>query len=171
MISIRSTGVLHLDQYTIQIEGLEPHGRSRLPGWTKAYFVMRFDAYPWYLTYLKQSRDGEFWRKRSLRFHPERMPEIPMYLIGGLLDGYRDSVPRMLDAAKAPVTAVMGPWNHSFPDNAEPGPGFEWRRELVRWWNRWLRPGESAVAPAADIAVFVRGGHAPDAAMTTTPGG
>jgi len=29
--------------------------------------------------------------------------KIPCFLIGGLLDGYRDSIPRMLEQVKVPV--------------------------------------------------------------------
>ena len=47
---------------------------------------------------------------------------IPCFLIGGLQDGYRDSIPAMLEQTKAPIKAIIGPWNHSFPDNADFGP-------------------------------------------------
>ena len=43
---------------------------------------------------------------------------IPSFLIGGLQDGYRDNVPDMLMKSKAPIKAIVGPWNHSFPNDA-----------------------------------------------------
>ena len=43
-------------------------------------------------------------------------------MIGGFLDGYRDSIPRFFEHSKAPIKALIGPWNHTFPHEAEPGP-------------------------------------------------
>ena len=34
----------------------------------------------------------------------------PTFVIGEWYDGYRDSVPRMLEKLEAPVKGVMGPW-------------------------------------------------------------
>ncbi|MBK7922876.1 MAG: hypothetical protein IPJ95_04485 [Gemmatimonadetes bacterium] len=82
-------GALHLDPYILQID--HENGLPRTPGYAfdAAYFRDRFDASPWVLTYLKQPADGPFWRRNGLRFRPEALT-IPAYLIGGLLDGYRD---------------------------------------------------------------------------------
>ena len=49
------------------------------------------------------------------------------FVIGGLLDGYRDSITDMLQQTKAPLKAIVGPWNHTFPHDAVPGPQIEWR--------------------------------------------
>jgi len=53
--------------------------------------------------------------------------------------GYRDSIPRMVQQIHAPVRALLGPWNHSEPDAAVPGPVVEWRDQAVEWWNQWLK--------------------------------
>lgn len=99
----------------------------------EAYFQHRFNAYPWFLTYLKQQEDGDFWRRNSLRWQYDKI-QVPCYLIGGFLDGYRDSIPRMLESMNVPIKAEIGPWNHAWPDTGEPGPNYEWRHEAVRWW-------------------------------------
>lgn len=41
---------------------------------------------------------------------------MPAYVIGGLLDGYRDFVLDVVQTAKAPVIADIGPWNHAWPE-------------------------------------------------------
>jgi len=43
---------------------------------------------------------------------------IPVFMIGGWYDGYRDSIPRMLEHVKAPTKAIVGalgsmPWRSS----------------------------------------------------------
>ena len=59
------------------------------------YFRDRFDTTPWFLIYKKQQRDGPFWDRTSPNAHYDAI-HTPMFLIGGWYDGYRDSVPRML---------------------------------------------------------------------------
>ena len=49
---------------------------------------------------------------------------VPALLIGGWYDGYRDSVPRMLERCRrSPSARSSGPWNHAWPHDAVPGPG------------------------------------------------
>ncbi len=133
------------------------------------YFENRFNSYPGLLTYLKQQKDGDFWRKNSLRWQYDRI-QIPCYLIGGLLDGYRDSIPRMLEKMKVPLKAVMGPYNHSWPDDGVPGPNYEWRHEAVRWWDQWLKGKETGILDEPRFILFIREAHPPDPELEITPG-
>ncbi len=162
-------GAFHVDQYELSID--TDLGLPRWPDYSldEEYFRNRFNAYPWFLTYLKQQRDGEFWRKNSLRWNYQTI-QIPVYLIGGLLDGYRDSIPRMLENMAVPIKAVIGPWCHDWPDNGVPGPHYEWRRELIRWWDYWLKERDTGILEEPRFAIFVREGHLPDARLAMTPG-
>src|SRR5262249_34248088 len=81
----------------------------------------------------------------------------PAFLIGGLADGDRDSVPRMLDRVSAPVQALVGPWNHDFPDDGVPGPDVAWRADALAWFARWLRD-DAGPAPARTLTLWIRGG-------------
>lgn len=162
-------GIFHAEEYMVYMEN-----DVALPQWPdyeldEYYFENRFNSTPWHFTYLKQQRDGEFWRKNSLRFHQEKL-KIPVYLIGGLLDGYRDNIPRMLEYLDVPVRAEMGPWNHTWPDNGKPGPNYEWRQNAVRWWDHWLKGKDTGILKDPRLAVFVRDAHPPDTTLETTPG-
>ena len=162
-------GVFHIDEYILIIDhenGLPATPDYRLDG---AYFKNRFEATPWFITYLKQQRDGPFWRKESLRWQYDKL-KVPTYLIGGLLDGYRDTVPRILENVGAPVKGVIGPWNHAWPDNGEPGPNYEWRHEAVRWWDHWLKGRDTGVLDDPQFTFFLRTGHGPDPNLKQTPG-
>jgi putative CocE/NonD family hydrolase len=162
-------GIFHVDEYELSIDhdlGLPRSPEYRLD---EDYFENRFNNYPWFFTYLKNQLDGEFWRKNSLRWQYDAIT-IPTYLIGGLLDGYRDSVPRMLEKMSAPVKGVIGPWPHAFPDNAKPGPNYEWRHEAVRWWDHWLKGIDTGILEEPRFAVFVREGHSPGDDAEVVPG-
>ena len=84
------------------------------------YFRNRFDREPWIFTWLRQQQYSDFWRKESLKFKTPL--EVPAYLIGGLLDGYRDFVLEVSATSKAPVIAEIGPWNHASPEYGCPDP-------------------------------------------------
>ena len=162
-------GVLHIDEFALQID--HENALPAPPDYPTdaAYFRDRFEAEPWIFTYLKHSGDSDWWRRKSLRYNYSAIT-IPAFLIGGQLDGYRDAVPRMLDSLRSPVKALLGPWNHSFPDDAVPGPAYEWREQAVRWWNQWLRGQDTGSMDEPRLTLFVRDGHSPDAALETTPG-
>ena len=162
-------GLLHLDEYALmidQLNALPPPPEFPLDEQTLA---RRFDREPWLVTWLAQQQDGPYWRRASHRPDYGRLT-IPAFLIGGWYDGYRDSVPRMLAAVPAPVKIMIGPWNHSFPHNAVPGPAVEWRADAVRWWDHWLRGAENGIMSEPPVTVYVRHWHPPDPDLAEIPG-
>lgn len=164
-------GAFHVDSYHLQVHHEAALPRSPDYALDEAYFRDRFDRRPWFFSYLRHQQDGPFWRKSALQFDTAKL-KVPAYLIGGLLDGYRDAIPRMLEYAKAPIQAEIGPWNHSWPNDGTPGPNHEWGRTATEFWNRWLGAGAKppSAPPEKRFAVFVRDGHEPDARLSTTPG-
>jgi predicted acyl esterase len=133
------------------------------------YFRERFDQPPWMLTYKRQQRDGPFWDRTALKTRYDAI-QIPTFVIGGWYDGYRDSVPRMLEHMKAPVKAIVGAWNHTYPDEPYPRPGFEWRREAVRWFDQWLKGRNTGIMEEPRLAVYVRDWHPPGPYLEEAPG-
>jgi hypothetical protein len=129
----------------------------------------RFDAPPWSLLYKKQQRDGPFWQVSLFPARYDRI-EVPVLMIGGWYDGYRDSIPRMLEKLKAPSWGIVGPWNHSGPDSGRPGPAIEWRREAVRFFDQFLKGKDTGFSKQPRLAVYVRHSYPPGADRTTIPG-
>jgi predicted acyl esterase len=162
-------GVFHVDEWAFWFDHSKAIPQSPLYPLDDAYFRDRFDSTPGLLTYLNEQRDGDFWRKNSLRWQYEKI-EIPCYLIGGLLDGYRDSIPRMLENMAVPIKAELGPYNHSWPDDGVPGPNYEWRFEAVRWWDYWLKDRNTGILEDPRLCFFLRDAHLPDPGLETTPG-
>jgi predicted acyl esterase len=162
-------GALHVDPYALEID--HENGLPRTPDYPldSAYFADRFEVEPWIFTYLRHDRDGEFWRDRSVRFHPERVT-IPVYLIGGLLDGYRDAVLRLLASLPGPVKAEIGPWEHDWPDHGFPGPNYEWRSRAVQWWDHWLKGRDTGLLREPRLLLFLRDAHLPSDTISLVPG-
>ncbi len=163
-------GLFHLDEYELSME-VQP-AITRFPDFPldEKSLVERFDNPPWSLLYKREQRDGPFWRRASL--NPSRYDaiQIPTLLLGGWYDGYRDSIPRMLEKVKAPVWGIVGPWNHSGPDSGRPGPPIEWRREAVRFFDQFLKGEDTGFSKQPRLAVYVRHYYPPGANRKTIPG-
>ena len=162
-------GIMHLDSWEMS-QDLD-NARPGAPEYEidADYFRDRFDTEPWMLTYKAQQRDGPFWDRASSRDKYARI-RIPSYHIGGWYDGYRDSLPRMLEHVDAPVKAMIGPWSHAFPHDPYPQPGIEWRHEAVRWFDHWLKGRDTGIMDEPAFAVYVRNWHPPGPYLEHAPG-
>ena len=160
-------GMMHFDEFELNMD-LAP-AMTGAPDYTldEKILAPRFDWTPWSLLYLRHQRDGNFWREPV---RPLSGIRIPCFLIGGLLDGYRDSIPRMLQQVRAPVKAIIGPWNHTFPNDAEPGPQIEWRNQAVEWWDHWLKGRHNGAMDGGALSIYMRTWHSPDPHLKDVPG-
>ncbi len=162
-------GLLHLDEYALTIDHLNALPPAPEFPLEEDILGRRFDAEPWLAAWLGHQQDGPYWRRASLRPDYSRL-HVPAFLVGGWWDGYRDSVPRMLAAVPAPVRALIGPWNHSFPHDAVPGPAIEWRAEAVRWWDHWLKGIDTGLLTEPPVTVYVQRWRPPDPGLAELPG-
>jgi predicted acyl esterase len=169
-------GMFHVDEYDVMID--LDMARSGAPefGLDEATQAARFDAPPWKLLWLRNQRDGPFWQRGSLGRDAgatagyERL-HLPAYLIGGWYDGYRDSVFRMLErCTRVPVRALIGPWNHAWPHDSTYGPEIEWRADVVRWWDRWLRGHDNGIDDEPKLTVFVQRSYPSQPGIAEIPG-
>ena len=164
-------GLMHADEYEL---GMDMQvGITRAPDFPtdEKSLAPRFDATPWFLLYLHHQRDGDFWQRASISGHQYAEYKVPTFMIGGFLDGYRDSVGRFLERVRnAPVKALLGPWNHTFPHEAEPGPTIEWRVEATRWWDYWLKGKQNGILDEPRFEVYMRHWYPPDPNIAEIPG-
>lgn len=144
-------GVMHLDTYHLFIN--HETGLPRTPDYKldERYFADRFDRKPWLFRYMASQRDGEFWASRSLSSDYGAI-DIPVYIVGGLLDIYRDTVIRMVENLRTPVKADIGPWGHYCPDDGVPGPGYEWQEEAMDFFSRYMSEEGTANRSSKDQA-------------------
>jgi predicted acyl esterase len=160
-------GMAHVDEFELNMDMAQ--GITGAPDYALDEKVLgpRFNTPPWSLLYLKHQRDGSFWRSPVRAYSEIR---IPCFLIGGLLDGYRDSVTDMLEQTTAPLKAILGPWNHNYPNDAVPGPQIEWRDQAVRWWDYWLKGRDTGVLQDPKLVVYMQHWHPPDPNLENVPG-
>jgi len=161
-------GVFHVDEFELTMDLDE--GRSGAPDFSLDPRVIgpRMNAPPWSLLYLEHQRDGSFWHAPFAR--PIDQLSVPTFLIGGLQDGYRDSVARMLERVKAPIKAWIGPWNHAFANESDYGPRYEWRNQAVRWFDYWLKGRDTGVMQDPRLLIYLQHWHPPTAVPQNLPG-
>jgi putative CocE/NonD family hydrolase len=161
--------IMHVDSWEMS-QDLD-NARPGAPDYVidEDYFRNRFDTEPWMMTYKHKQREGPFWDRTTLKARYESI-RVPTFVIGGWYDGYRDSVPRMLEHLEAPIKAIVGPWSHAYPHNAYPKPQIEWRHEAVRWYDHWLKGRDTGIMEEPRFAVFVRRWHPPGPTLDEAPG-
>ena len=163
-------GIMHTDSWMMSNDL-----NNALPGapdfkLDKEWLENRFNVKPSVYAYMQQQRDGSWWDRASAKGQYDKI-KVPGFHIGGWYDGYRNSLPRMLEHVDAPVKAMLGPWDHDFPHNAWHEPRVEWRYEAVRWFDQFLKDEDTGILDEPKFAVYVRDYHPPDSAMTKFPGG
>ncbi|OXR48394.1 peptidase S15 [Pusillimonas sp. T2] len=163
-----NSGALTLDYYSHQISTDNALPQSPDYRIDETYFKNRFDKKPWIFTWMREQQDSEFWRQESIKF--KEPLSVPAYVIGGLLDGYRDFVLDVKQHSTAPVIAEIGPWNHAWPEYGAPGPNYEWRQRALRWWDYWLKGVENNVLDEPRWMAFMRTGQPPTADPAIVPG-
>jgi uncharacterized protein len=160
-------GMAHIDEFELNMDMAQ--GWVGAPDYSldEKVFGPRFNSPPWSLIYLKHQHDGPFWRDRV---RPLSTITTPSFLIGGLQDGYRDDVTDMLMKSPASIKAIVGPWNHSFPNDADFGPRVEWRDQAVRWFDYWLKGRDTGVVNDPRLVIYMQHWHPPDPSLESVPG-
>jgi predicted acyl esterase len=130
---------------------------------------------PWLLTWMRENRDGPYWRAGSLRHASDGGSgydriQAATLIVAGWADGYRNNTFRTvaaLDEAGTPWRLLAGPWAHADPASAIPGPRIDLDVEMCAWFDRWLR-GVGDEPPRADV--FVRTSTVPEPDLDTHEG-
>ena len=124
--------------------------------------------YPARIWYGHQRRD-EYWRQASVCENYDAI-ECAVFAVGGWEDGYSNTVGRLVEMLKAPCIGLVGPWGHSYPQKALPGPAIGFLQEALRFWDHWLKGRDTGLMREPKLKVWMNGSHAPDPCATLRPG-
>lgn len=105
-------------------------------------------------TWVSHQRDDEYWHSGDVSRDYGRI-QCPVYLVGGLLDAYTNSIPRLLQHLTCHRQALIGPWAHSYPEFGNPGPALDWGQEEVRWWYQWLYGQDTGITREPQLRIFM----------------
>ncbi len=138
-------------------------------GWRDAW-LERIDAVePYEYEWLRHQRRDDYWRQGSV-CEDYAAIRCPVYAIGGWADGYSEAVFRLVEGLGSPSKGLLGPWSHAFPDEVEPGPAIGFLQECLRWWDQWLKGGDTGIAGEPLLRAWMQEPVVPAARMVERPG-
>ena len=108
---------------------------------------------PFITRWLAHPAHDDYWQDRAADL--SRSSELPLLLYAGLADKYAISVLHIAEQWRGPVRTVIGAWEHSPPDRALRGPVIGFRREALRWWDKYLKGIETHVADEAPLRLWL----------------
>ena len=127
---------------------------------------------PWLIRWIEEQVDGDYWRSTLGRRY-DRI-QVPTFVIGGWADFYVNSSLRWFEHLRVPKKLLMGPWPHTPPDEATPGPRIDFLHEVSRWFTEFLKGQPTGVLQDPPVTMYVqanRGRDLPDeAGIRTAPG-
>ncbi|CAF1147732.1 unnamed protein product [Rotaria sordida] len=155
-------GILHQDEYILSVD--HENALPATPDYimNEQWMKERFTTRPWIDVYLEHQLDSAFWREHSIKYAYDNFT-VPAYLLAGIYDSYRDFAINIYENARrssSKIKVVIGPFAHAMPEYSyrNPGPGYDGKAELVRWFNYWLKDDDqySDILDEPDITLFMR---------------
>jgi putative CocE/NonD family hydrolase len=161
-----------LSGYGINMVGrkaLPPYPEYTGPDWAAIWQERLEQNEPWFFDWITHQTDGPYWRHASLRENYAAI-QCPTFIIAGWRDGYPNPPLRTFAQLQAPKKILFGPWLHMLPDQAAPGPRVDYLREMVRWWDHWLKGIDTGIMDEPAIALYVQEFDDPRGDRTFTSG-
>ena len=164
--------VSELSQYAVSqvaMNAMPPDASFRGAAWRTDWLTRLEATPPWLFAWLKHQADGPYWRQGSLAPDYDAI-EAAIFNIGGWHDSYVDPAFRMQERCPAPSHTLVGPWHHSWPHDAEPGPNLDELHEIARFFDRHLRGIANGWDDEPPVIWFERSFAAPEAFPRELPG-
>lgn len=123
----------------------------------------------WMLDWFRHQRRDDFFRHGSVCENYADI-KIPVYAVGGWVDGYTNPIFRMMQNLSCPRKALVGPWAHKYPHMAEPGPRIGFLQECLRWWDQHLKGIDTGIMAEPMIRAWIQDPAPPAAHIAERPG-
>ncbi|WP_343563347.1 CocE/NonD family hydrolase [Kiloniella sp. b19] len=108
--------------------------------WLERLEAMPFLAQEW----MSHPDRDDYWKHGSVCEDYSRIT-IPVLAMGGMHDGYRNTMAHLAENLQSPVKAVAGPWGHKYPHISMIEPSVNYLDEALRWWDCWLKGVDNGV--------------------------
>ena len=153
----------------ISMNALPPDPELFGEGWEQEWTTRLESNTPYMLNWLANQRDGQYWRPGSLRGQYDKL-KAATFIIGGWQDGYPNPPLRVFENIQCQKKIMMGPWNHSRPDVAIPGPRIDYLHEMRRWFDLHLKGEDDGISAEPAVALFVQEYDTPNPARLDSSG-
>lgn len=133
-------------------------------------WLRRLEAEPLLLeTWLRHQRRDAYWKRGSI-CEDWAAIEIPVFIIAGWADGYRNAPATVAANARTLVKAMTGPWIHKYPHFAWPRPRADFTGMAIAWWKRWLAGEQTGVEDWPAYRAYLSEGPRPGGWRSDEPG-
>jgi putative CocE/NonD family hydrolase len=160
-------------QYAVSQLGMNampPHPPFRGERWREEWLARLEQTPPWLMAWIREQTDGPYWRRGSLAPDYGAL-DCAVFQVAGWTDAYPDAAFRIQErCTNAAVRTLVGNWVHSFPDDAYPGPNLDWLRELVRFFDRYLKGVENGWEQEPALVWYEREYAEPEPFPASWPG-
>lgn len=136
----------------------------------KAIWLERLHAVsPPALRWMSNPLRNDYWKSGSVCENYSAI-KAAVLAVGGWADGYSNAVMRLLSRLPGPSKAIIGPWAHSFPHVAKPGPAIDFIAYAVRWWDYWLRGIDNGVMDEPRLVCWMQQSEEPQSSFEQRKG-
>ena len=123
--------------------------------WRQLWLERLEAAPPFIEAWLSHQRRDEFWKHGSV-CEDYAAIECAVYAVGGWADAYRNAIFRLMEGLPGPKKALVGPWSHTYPEDAIPGPAVGFLQESLRWWDHWLKGIDTGIMDEPAVRVWMQ---------------
>ena len=123
----------------------------------------------WVEDWFRHQRRDAFYRHGSIAEDWSAIT-IPVYAVGGWVDGYTNAIFRLLEHLDCPRKGLIGPWGHKYPHFALPGPQIGFLQECLRWWDQHLKGVDTGIMTEPMLRAWLQEPARPDPVPRPRPG-
>ncbi len=137
--------------------------------WREQWLARLERTPPFIEPWLSHQRRDAYWKQGSAAERYGAI-ECPVFAVGGWLDGYRDSVLRLVENLPGPVRGLIGPWGHTWPQSGEPGPSIGFLQECISFFDCAMKGVENGFLDEPKLVAWMQEAVSPAGAYETRPG-
>ncbi len=129
-------------------------------GWRDLWLARLEGNRPYIESWLGHQTRDDYWLQGSVCADYAAI-RCPVYVVSGWCDWYRNPVFALLEGLDVPRKGLIGPWAHTYPEQAAPGPAIGFLQESLRWWDRWLKGTENGIESEPRLLAWMTEPFAP----------
>lgn len=147
----------------------EPPDPEVFDDWREMWFERLEHTPPFIEPWLSHQRRDSYWQQGSVADNYNAV-KCPVFAVGGWVDGYRDSVLRLIENLPGPARGLIGPWSHAWPHAGEPGPSIGFLQECIRFFDCALKGVANGFFDEPRLIAWMQDAVSPAGAHETRPG-
>jgi len=137
--------------------------------WREQWFERLEGSGLWLEKWLRHQYRDDYWTHGSVCEDYSAI-KCPVFSVSGWADGYSNAVFRLMRNLDVPRKGLIGPWSHKYPHQGVPGPAINFLRELLNWWDHWLKGKDTGVEDEPMLRVWMQDSVPPTTYYSKRPG-